>query len=194
MSKDKKIERVVLRTEFKFLSCLVISSTLVLTGCTSDVVPVDARLSISPEQHSLSITESVDESGRCVFTDRHYMDVPILLTLRTANNSPISDALISVYADFSGNAYSGRSVLGLYDDLNGNGIVDEQTELISGPGADIAMVATSSDTGSKQLVLRVNLSCAFSAEVRAFTGAVSTRATIDVFSRASLVLQPDEFL
>jgi len=139
---------------------LLIANTVLLVSCTSDVVPIDARLTISPEQHSLFITEFVDESGGCVFSDRHFMDIPILLTLTTANSSPIGGAAVTVYTDFSENTYSGRAVLALFDDINGNGVVDIDSELVSGADDDIATVTTAMNTGSRRLLLRINLSCA----------------------------------
>jgi len=166
----------------------LIVNTVLLVSCTSDVVPVDARLTISPERHSLFITEFVNESGRCVFSDQLFMDIPILLTLTTANSSPIGDAAINVYTDFSENTFSGQAVLALFDDINGNGVVDAENELISGANDDIASVTTDTDTGSRRLLLRINLSCAFTAELRAFSGAASSLATIEVLSQSSIVL------
>ncbi len=168
---------------------LLIVNTLLLVSCTSDVVPIDARLTISPEQHSLFITEFVDESGGCVFSDQHFMDIPILLTLTTANSSPIGGAAVTVYTDFSENTYSGRAVLALFDDINGNGVVDIDSELVSGADDDIATVTTAMETGSRRLLLRINLSCAFTAELRAFSGAASSLATIEVSSRSSIILE-----
>lgn len=154
--------------------------TALLSACTSDVIPINSTLILTPETHTTIIVERQNEEGRCLYFPDNYVDIPILMQLTTGDGSPIGDAILSVYADFAANTYSENAVLGLYDDYNGNGVVDTETELVSGHTDDIARVKTDTWTGSRYLLLRVNLSCAFRGEIFAFTGGVSGRAAIEV--------------
>ena len=90
---------------------------------------------------------------------------------------------MSVYVDFAANTFSGIAVLSLFDDLNGNGVVDEDVELVSAKDDSIARVKTDKWTGARSLLLRVNLSCSFKGEVFAFTGGVTGRAAIEVVAQ-----------
>ena len=161
-----------------------LASTLValwvLTGCSNDLVPVGASLTMTPETHSTVISEWQDEEGNCLFNQDNHVDIPVIMQLVTADGSPIGEAELNVYADFAANTFTGLPVLALYDDLNGNGVVDAESELISGPDDDIARVKTDQWTGSRMLLLRINLSCAFKGEIVAFTGGSSTRSGIEV--------------
>ncbi len=152
-------------------------------SCSNDVVPVNARLVISPDSHTTTIIEQHDVDDRCLFDAANYVDLPIVLQLTTDNGSPIGDTSMSVYVDFAANTYSGIAVLSLYDDLNGNGVVVEDVELISAKDDSIARVKTDKWTGARSLLLRVNLSCSFKGEVFAFTGGVSARAAVEVFAQ-----------
>lgn len=168
---------------------VLLISTLIIAGCENDNVPVDATLTITPGTHSTRITERQNESGQCLFDENHHVDIPILLQLTTADGSPIGDAELNVYVDFAGNTYSGLTTLELYDDLNSNGVVDAQLEYISGFSSDIARVKTDQWSGSRMLLLRINLSCSFRGEVFAYTGGVSGRADIEVV--ADDIVEPD---
>ena len=153
---------------------------LVLTGCSNDLVPIGASLTMTPETHSTVISEWQDEEGHCLFNPDNHVDIPLIMQLATADGSPIGKAELNIYADFAANTFTGLPVLALYDDLNGNGVVDAESELISGPDDDIARVKTDQWTGSRMLLLRINLSCAFKGEIVAFTSGSSTRSGIEV--------------
>lgn len=161
---------------------LTVFSTLLATACSNDEIPLNASLRITPNSHSTTVTEQRDSNDQCLFFTDNYVDIPVLLQLNTADGSPIGDAQISVYADFAANTFPGFPVLSLYDDLNGNGVVDSPIELISGRDDDIARVKTDEWSGSRALLLRVNLSCAFSGEIFAFADGVNDRAAVAVIA------------
>ncbi len=161
---------------------LAVFSTVLVSGCANDEIPVNASLSITPNSHSTTVIELRDPNDECRFNPENYVDIPIVMQLNTADGSPIGDAQISVYADFAANTFPGFPVLSLYDDLNGNGVVDSPIELISGVDDDIARVKTDEWSGSRALLLRVNLSCAFSGEIFAFAGGVNDRAVVEVIA------------
>ena len=151
-----------------------------LVSCTENTVPANAVLSMSPEGHTVQVTELVDASNRCVFSPGNYMDIPLVLQLKTADGSPIGNSPILIYADYSENTYLGYPVLGIYDDFNSNGVIDAETEFVSGFDDDIAEAKTGRYSGVKTLLLRVNLSCAFRGEVRAIASGISTSTLVEV--------------
>ena len=168
------------------MACVLVAVVLLLTqGCSNDLVPVNATLRINPDSHSTTVTERRDSNDQCLFYTDNYVDIPVLMQLNTADGSPIGDAMISVYADFAANTFPGFPVLSLYDDLNGNGVVDSPLELISGTDDSIARVNTDTWSGSRSLLLRINLSCAFRGELFAFSGGVSSRASVEVVAYPS---------
>ena len=174
---------------WRYLKYLVLASTLSIAGCGDNPVPVDASLTITPGTYTSRIVERQNETGQCLFNANHHVDIPILLQLTTADGSPIGDAELNVYIDFAENTYSGLSTLELYDDLNSNGVVDARLEYISGFNDDIARVRTDEWSGSRMLLLRINLSCSFRGEIFAYTGGVSGRADIEVV--ADDIIQPE---
>lgn len=161
----------------------IVVAAMMAASCSNDVVPVNARLLITPESHSTNIIEQHDVDDNCLHDASNHVDLPIVLQLTTENGSPIGDTSISVYIDFAANTFSGTAVLSLFDDLNGNGVVDEDTELISAADDSIARVKTDKWTGTRSLLLRVNLSCAFRGEVFAFTGGATGRAVVEVVAQ-----------
>ena len=176
-------------SRWRYWKYLLLASTLTIAGCGDNPVPVDASLTITPGTYTSRIVERQNETGQCLFNANHHVDIPILLQLTTADGSPIGDAELNVYIDFAENTYSGLSTLELYDDLNSNGVVDARLEYISGFNDDIARVRTDEWSGSRMLLLRINLSCSFRGEIFAYTGGVSGRADIEVV--ADDIIQPE---
>lgn len=168
-----------------FGSLLGAVCVLVISGCSNDTLPIGAMLTVTPEQHNTEIVEQKDAAGRCVYYPGNTMDIPVILQLNTVNGSPIGGATLKVYLGFGANTYHGLPVLALYDDLNGNGVVDEESELVSGLEDDIAQVMTGKWTGARSLLLRINLSCSFRGELFAYTAGVSVRAEIEVTASAT---------
>lgn len=164
--------------------------TGLLVSCAENTVPSNAVLNMSPQSHSVQITEWVDDAQRCVYASENYMDIPLVLQLTTVDGSPIGESQIHVYADFSENTYPGLAVLSLYDDLNSNGVVDSESELVSGFDDNIAVVRSGKYNGAKTLLLRVNLSCSFRGEIRAIAGGVSGSAVIEVMGTATAIPIP----
>lgn len=156
-----------------------------IAACTNSIVPADAKVTLTPSTYAIDIVETVNSSGQCEYTEANYLDIPLTITLSTENGSPIGEEWVSVYTDFSNNTYSGFPVLSLYEDLNGNGVVDGESELLSGQDDDIARVRTGKFTGTKLLLLRINLSCAFRGEVRALAGPAYGAASFAVIQQGS---------
>ena len=164
------------------------AATALVAACDSGQVPTDARLSVSPEERTIRITEVRGADGLCRTDGSRFVDVPMLLALNGPNGSPIEGAEVSVYVDFAGNTYSGRPVLALYEDRNGNGVVDADTELASAATDSIARVRTGSD-GTHRLLLRADIACPYRGEVFAYAGAATARSSFEV--EAAETLEPE---
>lgn len=159
------------------VACVVV---LTVSGCSSEQLPSGASLSISPDARTIDIVERRAIDDPCVIDDDDHVDLPLVIALRDPQGAPIGDAVISVYVDFAANTYSGYPVLALYDDLNGNGVVDDDGERVSDSDDSIARVRTGDYSGDRALLLRVNLSCAYRGQVFAFVDGVSAMASIEV--------------
>lgn len=162
----------------------------VLGACSSDQLPDGATLAISPADWTWEIGERLDDDGRCRIDPERHVDLPMLLTLRDAQGSPIGDAEISVYATLAGNTYAGFPVLALYDDRDGNGVVSGDEELLSVAGDPVAVVHTDRYGGDRALLLRMNLSCRYRGSVIAFSDAASVIGSFEVAAVETVVPDP----
>ncbi len=171
-----------MRNRFKELfRCLVVCAiTSIVASCSSDQLPIGASLQITPDTRSIQIVELRDENDVCIFFENNYVDLPIILTLADSQQSPIGGADVSVYVDFAENTFTGIPALKLYIDNNGNGVIDDETEYVSGIDDPIARVRTRALSGDSALILRVNLSCSFRGEVFAFVDGVTASSSISV--------------
>jgi|GEM_PF-829778 len=160
----------------------VIGLTLLLGACTTEQLPVGAQLSIAPEAITIAIEERLDPAGRCILDADRYVDKALVLALTDAQGSPIGGTDVSVYTDYSGNTFSRFPVLNLYDDRNGNsnGVVDAESELVSGADDAIAIVKTGRFGGDRVLLLRVNTSCAYAGQVFAFADGVTASLQVEI--------------
>lgn len=170
-------------------ACLFVTCLISLAGCTTEQLPVGAELQLAPESISINIEERLDENGRCLIDPQRYVDKAVVLALTDAQGSPIGGAEVKVYADWSGNTFPGFPVLGLYDDRGGNnnGVVDPETELVSGADDSVATVRTDRFGGDRVLMLRVNLSCTYAGVVFAYVDGVTASLQVDITSDS-----PDE--
>jgi len=151
-----------------------------LTGCTNDQLPIGATMQITPDDRSINVVELRGDDEICLYIEENYVDLPVVVTLVDGQQSPIGGADISVYVDFAENTYTGVAALKLYQDNNGNGVIDDESEYLSGIDDPIARVRTRDLSGDSNLLLRVNLSCAFRGEIFAFSDGVSASASISV--------------
>lgn len=159
---------------------LLLPVMMCISACSERLVPLDAVLRLTPETHEAAIVPERDDYGRCQLYADQYMDIPLQMQLSTADGTPIGDTTLLVHADYTAQRYSGYPLVQLYDDRNGNGVVDEQSELVSGADHDAVTVKTDRWSGSRGLLIRINLSCAFKSNVRVIAGGVSAQASIEV--------------
>ncbi len=156
---------------------------LFIVACNAEQLPAGATLQISPKSRSIQISEIRDDADRCVISQEFYQDYPILVFVADGQGTPLGDTKISVYVDYSANTFGGYPVMALYDDMNGNGVVDSDTELVSGSEDGVFVSRTAQYSGEKMLLLRVNLSCEFKGSVFAYSGTASATMDIDVSAK-----------
>jgi len=165
---------------------------MALSSCSTDQLPVGTHLLVSPTERTIRIIESRSTENRCLLNPDLHVDLPLVITLLDANESPIGDHEISVYLDFSENTFTGYSMLALYQDFNSNGVVDEDEELVSAGDDDIAVVRTHSLYGSQTLLLRVNISCSFTGSIVAIAGGILGTASISIVDEETSVVPEPE--
>ena len=91
-----------------------------------------------------------------------------IMVLNESDNY-IPDAPVKVSLDLSANTFTGIPVLALYNDTNANGVVDGPSELVTDSESGIFETHTDDTTGTKYLILRVNLSCQYKGTLYAFS-------------------------
>ena len=159
-----------------------------LGACDSGQLPVGASLSVEPSERSFLVEPNVQEDGTCVINPSLFIDMPFVLRLSGPDGSPIGDADVSAYLDLASNTFSGVPVLALFEDRNGNGIVDADTELVSNFDDDLAVVQTEDISGDFTLLVRANTSCPYRGELFVFTDGVTATANIEILAES----EPEE--
>lgn len=142
-------------------------SGIVLVACNDDQpLPPGSTVVVSPEKKTWLIRPVKDDNGNCIHFKDFYNDHPVLITVFDAQGSPIGEADLTVSLDLAGNTFSvpgGGPVVRLYDDKNGNGVVDDPEELVSDSNDPLYRTKTAKYTGEKLLILRMDLSCRYQA-------------------------------
>ncbi|PID61867.1 MAG: hypothetical protein CSB44_05150 [Gammaproteobacteria bacterium] len=158
---------------------------LLLAGCSeSEQLPSGATLSMSPETRNIEIDERLNAEGICIYNPDYTVDMPVVATLRDGSNNPIGGADVRVYLDWAENTFGARRhPLELYRDRNGNGVIDEETEYVSGADDDIAVFRTSEYGGSVSFLVRINLSCTYRGQVFAYSDFASAMTSIEITTR-----------
>ncbi len=164
----------------KWISLLL--SLGVLASCqSSDQLPTGASLQLNPTSRSYTITVPADSEVFCYTgPEMLYEDVPLLISLTNESGAPLGGVEVTVYSDYAGNTFSGADVLQLYEDKNDNGVIDDESELVSGIEDGVYVTKTSHSSGTALLLLRMNLTCPYKGEVFAFAGQYSTSMSANV--------------
>lgn len=158
----------------------MLAGSLLLMACDTGQLPPGASLSVTPAARRFEITALADSRGACHYDPASYQDIPVLVALRDAQGSPLTRAGLLVHADYADNVFTGLDVLNLYDDSNGNGVIDGASELVTGKDAPPFTTYTGRYTGERHFWLRVNLSCPYTGEVRVIAGPLTGQLRIEV--------------
>jgi hypothetical protein len=149
------------------------------SGADESPLPIGATVQIDPNQIDWEITqEYLDEDGRCrdLFI---YNDHTFSVSVTNQNGSPLGDVKLRIVATQAGNS-SNIPFVRLYEDYNGNGVIDHPAELVTGSGMPAYETKTERYTGHKFFMARVNLSCEHRVTVWAFAESAVGSTTINV--------------
>jgi hypothetical protein len=154
-------------------------------GCDTGQLPVDSSLEVSPSERKLVVSSQRTEDGLCVFNPESYIDYPFVARISGPDGSPIGGSSLRIYLSFGENTFSGIPVMALYEDRNGNGVVDADTELASSADDDLATLKTDDVTGQTAFLVRANISCPYQGELFIYGDGVSATATITIEDRTA---------
>lgn len=159
---------------------------VLLGGCNGDTndeaLPPGAQVLVQPSSQCFTVTELRDPvTGACQF-GQLYQDIPVLVTVTDSSGSQIGEAPLRFSLNFSGQTFTGPSVLKLYADRNGNGVVDDPGELVSDASQPAFETKTARFSGEKLLLVRMDLACAFKGSLFVVSGPVLQEMTLEVVS------------
>jgi len=158
-------------------------SCVYLSACNSGQLPVGASVKLSPSEHKVAtVVNNPNEPPVCL-TDENgsYQDLPILISVTDTSGTPMGNAEVLLYSDYSGNTFTGPDVIQIFADTNGNGVVDADTELVSGIDSDAYKTITDQYNGTAMVFVRMNLTCPYSGSLKAFVGSSVAQAQLEVF-------------
>lgn len=167
------------RKEMSHTTTLVFIASLL--GCGQggggDPAPPGSSVRINPSSIEWDIS---DRPALCAINQAVYHDHTIAISVLDANNSPVGNVDIRIVPDLAGNTYSGTPVIKLYDDLDQDGIIDDPNELVSSNTSPAYVTQTDRYTGSKTMLLRVNLSCPYRGNLYVYAGSAFNSINIQV--------------
>jgi hypothetical protein len=154
---------------------LLISFALSACNNSDDQLPPNTRVIVSPSSYTWTVTEFLGNDGQCIYFNDVYQDTVVQISVLDNQARPIGEVDLSLYLSPSNStsppAFDNEYVFYLYDDFNGNGVVDHPQELVSATGDQILYEAqTEKYHGTKTMIIRTNTSCG------------GYRATLSVFA------------
>ncbi|MES9993784.1 MAG: hypothetical protein ABW098_17680 [Candidatus Thiodiazotropha sp.] len=165
-----------MRSVLDSLSILFLYVLLSACNNNNDQFPPGTLVTIAPESFTWTVTEALDETGRCIFSSDDYQDNFIVITVKDENDRPIGEMELQIYLSPSNSTSPPQPdnlhIFHLYDDLNNNGVVDHPQELVSGSGESIIYITeTEKYHGTKSMIVRTNTSCGgYLATLNAYAG------------------------
>lgn len=163
-----------------------------LTGCSDGAgggnpVPPNSTIQLNQSGITWDIGET---ASPCRVNPSPYNDHTIAISVLDPNGSPLGNVDLRVVADLSGNTFEptpptppalpALPALQLYEDRNGNGVVDDPAELVSSNTSSAFKTKTDQYTGTKIVLLRVNLSCTYRGNLHVFAGAAYGSVNVEV--------------
>lgn len=148
-------------------------------GADEDPVPPGATITVSPQSKEWTITPATDPAGNPVCLDGVYQDHTLSIVVQDRNGVPLGDVDLIVRADLAANT-SSFDVIRIYDDINANGVADHPQELVTGDNSPAFFTRTGKFDGTRVLLVRANLSCAYRGDITVHAGSAFGSASIDV--------------
>jgi len=161
---------------------IVLGFAIALMSCSNGQLPIGAKMEVVPANKSFYLG-AFDSKSTLICSnnsDAVYQDVPVNISITDAQGSPLGGVDVGIYAEFSGNSFSGPEVLQVFADRNGNGVIDQKTELVSGRESEIFKTRTNRYDGTAMVFVRMNLSCPYSGELYIFSDAGSRQIKFEV--------------
>ena len=166
--------------KIKLLALSLLSSLFTACGTDQQLQP-GSSVVIDPAVRDIEIVELLDANGLCIFSEDNFLDSPVAIRVLDSTGGPVGNADLTVYTDWSGNTFpNGFEALKLYEDRNGNGVVDDPAELVSGASDAIFRTETDEFNGDKLLLLRINLSCGYRGQVYAISDGITGGMDIQI--------------
>lgn len=160
------------------LKSVVICAGLTLTACgpggDEDPVPPGAVITINPQDVQWDISTSDTNCPDTAFNDHTYT-----IVVQDRNGIPLGDVDVIIRADLAANT-SPFDLIRLYDDVNGNGVVDHPQELVSSNTGPVFFTKTDKFTGTRTLLVRVILSCEYQGNITVHAGSAFGSTNIAV--------------
>lgn len=166
-------------------------SLALLIGCGGDdQLPNDTKVVISPDTINWETQSTLDANGSCIVFEDFYVDELITVRVEDGSGRPLGDTEIIVTLALAENT-SGSLVRGftsdgnlipvvsMYDDRNGNMLPDED-ELVSGGDDPLLITKTEEYTGSKTILVRMNVSCGYRSRLSVNAGGYYESIEIEV--------------
>ncbi len=149
-----------------------------VAGCGVDDIPPGSSIRFDPVNIEWTVapnyTTDTDDDGTpdadCVMSPDLYSDSYVAVTVLDNFGIPLTDVDLTLSLDLAANTFSGYPPLGLYQDVNGNGVIDGPEELVSNTDDGVYTTSTDSESGDAYVLVRVNLSCPFGGNLNAFAG------------------------
>lgn len=158
---------------------VLLACCLGITACggqDSQQLPGTASLSVSPSQLSWDIDVSPDG---CTFDPSFYNDHSFRVSLADGG-AAIGDIDVDILANLTAATFTGAEVIQLYEDTNGNGAIDNGIDRLVSQLGGGAYRMRLNDQGYNTLLVRVNLSCPYRADIQFFAGAATNSINIEV--------------
>ncbi|MFQ5995605.1 MAG: hypothetical protein ACE5K1_10990 [Acidiferrobacterales bacterium] len=174
------------RTHALLSGALAILLSLALISCGQDG-PVASSLegTGSIVANPATIEWNVGAGAGCSGTNppAQFNNHRIQITTFNPDGTPIGEADIEMTLELSDNTTSPIPVMFLYDDLNGNGVLEAAEQVSSIASPNVYRTTTDESTGVKFMWLQVALDagCSYAANFRIFSGAlVPAFVSVDV--------------
>jgi hypothetical protein len=149
-----------------------------LTACnnSNDQFSPNTNVSLAPASYTWNVYEMQDALGECIYNSEDYQDNIVVITVSDSSDRPIGEMTLELYMSpsesTSNPALNLQHVFYLYDDFNGNGVIDHPEELVSAAAEPILYeTETEKYHGTKTMIVRTNTSCGgFRGTLHAYAG------------------------
>lgn len=176
------------RLSLSIKTVLVLSGLFLMTACGggSDEaqIPPGANVTVTPNQKSWEIEPSFDPNNQCIVFSDFYQDELFVVNVQDSQGRAIGDADLIVSLNLTANTFSGLTVVELYDDQNGD-LIPDPNELVSDINDALLFTKTDEYNGSKNLIVRMNLSCPYRASLMVVADGISASADLQVISQGN---------